>query len=61
VDVEDGDVRAQFLDESQRFFAIASLADQPKTGVGRDHVAQPAADNRVIIGDQDSEWLAHRV
>jgi hypothetical protein len=48
-----------FLDQPQGGFPVAGLADDPQAGVGFNDVAQTAAKDRVVVGDQDAELLAH--
>jgi hypothetical protein len=60
VDVEDDDVGMKFPDQLQGRFAVACLADQLKSGSRFNHVAQAAAEDRMVIGNQDPEFFAHQ-
>ena len=56
VDVEDDNLGFQAGHQSERLLAIGRLAHDPETRIVIDHIAHPAAQERVVIHDQH-RWI----
>ena len=60
-DVEHGDIGVEARGQLQRLGAGGGFGDDGEAGLALQHVADPGADDRVIVGDQDADrGLAHR-
>src|SRR5687767_7568793 len=55
VHVQNGDVRFKLANELQRRFAIISFADDFELRISFNYLAQAAAEDGMIIGDDDAD------
>ncbi len=57
VDIDQGDIRAQFLEHRQRFFTTGALADHLQIGLGVDDVADTLPEERVVVDNDDADLV----